>query len=101
MGGLANRRVVHVQATVNRSHHHRPGIDPDADLHRHSMGALHLVTVAGHGLLHAQRRVAGPHGMIFKGNGRAEEGHNPIPPSPGYGALIAVHGLDHPLQDRV
>ena len=56
-------------------------MEPDADLlHRDAMGALHRVAVAGHGLLHAQRGVAGTHGMIFMGNdGRAEEGHNPIP----------------------
>ena len=76
-------------------------MEPDADLYRHPMGALHLVAVAGHGLLHAQRRVAGAHGMIFMGNGRAEEGHNPIPHHLVDGALVAVHGLDHALQDRV
>ena len=101
VGGLAHRRVVHVQAAVNRPHHHCPGIEPDADLHRHAMGALHLVAVAGHGLLHAQRRVAGAHGMIFMGNGRAEEGHNAIAHHLVDGALVAVHGLDHALQDRV
>jgi hypothetical protein len=76
-------------------------MEPDADLHRHPMGALHLVAIAGHGLLHAQRRVAGAHGVIFMGNGRAEEGHNAIPHHLVDGALVAVHGLDHPLQDRV
>ena len=65
------------------------------------MGALHRVAVAGHGLLHAQRRVAGAHGMIFMGNGRAEEGHNAIAHHLVDGALVAVHGLDHALQDRV
>jgi hypothetical protein len=65
------------------------------------MGALHLITVARHRLLHAQRRVAGAHSMIFMGNGRAEEGHNAIAHHLVHSALIAVHGLDHALQDRV
>jgi hypothetical protein len=39
--------------------------------------------------------------MVFMGNGRAEEGHNPIPHHLVDGALVAVHGLDHALQDRV
>ena len=101
MGGLAYCCVVHVQAAVNRPHYHFPGIEPDADLHRHPMRALHRVAVVSHGLLHAQRRVAGTHGMIFMGNGRAEEGHNAIPHDLIDGALVAVHGLDHALQDRI
>jgi hypothetical protein len=39
--------------------------------------------------------------MILMGNGRAEEGHNPIPHHLVHGALVAVHGLDHVLQDRI
>jgi hypothetical protein len=39
--------------------------------------------------------------MILMGNGRAEEGHNAIPHDLVDGALVAVHGLDHALQDRV
>ena len=76
-------------------------MEPDADLHWHAMGALHLIAVAGHGLLHAQRRVAGAYRMIFMGNRRAEEGHNAIPHHLVDSALVAVHGLDHALQDRV
>jgi hypothetical protein len=76
-------------------------MEPDADLYRHPMGALHLIAVAAHGLLHAQRRVAGAYSMIFLGNGRAKEGHNAIPHHLVDGALVAVHGFDHALQDRV
>ena len=101
MGGLTNRRVVHVQAAVNRPHHHCPGIEPNADLYRYPMGALHLVTVAGHGFLHAQRCEAGAHSMIFMGNGSTEKGHNAIAHHLVHGALVAVHGLDHVLQHRV
>ena len=39
--------------------------------------------------------------MIFMGNGRAEEGHNAISHHLVDGALVAVHGLDHALQDGV
>jgi hypothetical protein len=101
VGGLAYRRIVHVQAAVNRPHHHGPSIESDADLHRHPMGALYLVAIVSHSLLHAQRRVAGAHGMVFMGNGGPEEGHNAIPHHLVDGAFVAVYSLDHALQDRV
>ncbi len=37
----------------------------------------------------------------FMGNGRTEEGHNAIPHDLVDRVLVAVHGLDHPFQDRV
>jgi len=49
-------------------------METDADLHRHPLRALHLITVAGHGLLHTQRRIAGAYGVVFMGKGRTEEG---------------------------
>ena len=39
--------------------------------------------------------------MIFMGNGRAEEGHDAIAHDLVDGALVAVDGLHHALQDRV
>jgi hypothetical protein len=76
-------------------------MEPDTDLHRHPLGALYLITVARHGLLHAQCRIAGAHGMVFMGNGGAEEGHNSIPHHLVDDTLVAVHGLDHALQHWV
>ena len=53
------------------------------------------------GRLHVERRVARPHGVIFVGEGRPEERHNPIAHHLVDRALVAVDGLHHPLQDGV
>ena len=76
-------------------------MEPDADLHRDTMGGLHRVAVVCHGLLHAQCGVAGAHSVVFMSQGRAEEGHDAIPHHLVDGTLVAVHGLYHTLQDRV
>jgi hypothetical protein len=101
VGGLAYRCVVHVQAAVNRPHHHFPSIEPDADLHRHPMGALHRVAVVGHGFLHSQRGVARPHRMVLMGNGCPKQRHDAIAHHLVHGAFVAVHRLYHPFEDRV
>jgi hypothetical protein len=90
-----------MQAAVDGAHDHRPGIEPDPDLERNAVGAVHVVTVTRDALLHGQRRITRSHGVVFMGQRRAEEGHNPIPHDLVDGALVAVHGLDHALQDRV
>jgi hypothetical protein len=101
VGGLAHRRVVHMQAAVDGAHDHCPGIEPDPDLERHAVGALHLIAVTRDALLHAQRRVAGAHSMVFMGQWRAEERHNAIAHDLVDGPFIAMHRLDHALENWI
>ena len=60
-----------------------------------------LVGVALDSLLHPERRVAGPHGMVLVGHGRAEEGHDPVAHHLVDGALVAVDGLHHALDHGI
>ena len=101
MGGLPHCRVVHVQVTANGPHHHFPGIQPNADVDRYALRALHLSGVMLDRLLHAQRRIAGTHGMIFVGHRRPKQGHDAIAHDLVDRAFIAMHRLHHALQHRI
>ena len=101
MGRLANGRVIQVQIIANGAYHHLAGVHPDAHLEGDPVGPLDLGRIVVHGLLHRQGRIAGPHGMIFMGNRRPEQGHNPIAHDLIHGAFIAMHGSHHALQHRV
>ena len=99
--GLADGRVVHVQIVANGPHHHLAGVEANPDLHLDAMPAAHLLAVAADGLLHGERRIAGPHGMIFMGNRRPKQRHNAIAHDLVHGPFVAVHGRHHALQHRV
>ena len=101
MGGLPHRRVVHVQVTANGPHHHFSRVQPNADVDRHALRALHLSGVVLDGLLHAQRAVAGPHRVVFMGDRRTEQGHDAIAHDLVDRPLVAMHRLHHALQHRV
>ena len=60
-----------------------------------------ILRVSPHRVLHAERRVAGPHGMILVGHRRAEERHDPVAHDLVDRALVAVDGLHHPLEDGI
>ena len=57
--------------------------------------------IAPHGLLHGQGGIAGPHGMVLMGQGRAKQGHNAVAHDLVDGALIAMYRRHHAFQDRV
>ena len=61
----------------------------------------HLLGVAAHCRLHVVGRVAGPHRMILVGDGRPEEGHDPVAHDLVHSALVAVHCFHHPFEHRV
>jgi hypothetical protein len=99
--GLADRGVVHAEIASHRPHHHVAGVDADADLHLHAVGPPQDLAVRADLLLHAERRVAGAHGVILVGEGGAEERHDPVSHHLVDGALVAMDGLHHPLHDGV
>ena len=98
---LTHRRVVHVQIRPDGAHHHLAGVEPDADLDRHSVRAEHTLRVLRDRLLHPQRRVARPHRVILVRERRAEQRHDPVTHHLVDGALVAVHGLHHPFEHGV
>jgi hypothetical protein len=65
------------------------------------MAALHLSGVLFHRGLHRQRRVAGPHRVIFMRQRRPKQGHNAIAHDLVDGAFIAMHGSHHALQHGI
>ena len=101
MRRLADGRVVHVEIAADGAHDDLAGIQPDADLQVHAVGIEDALGMALHPLLHAQRRVAGAHGVILVGEGRAEQRHDPVAHHLVDGALVVVDGLHHVLEDRV
>ena len=78
-----------------------PEFSPTRILTRAAVRAPHLLGVALHGLLHPERRVARAHGVVLVGERRAEERHDPVAHHLVDGALVAVDGLHHPLEDGI
>ena len=79
-----------------------PELQPDPDLERHAVRAPeHSSAYRLHRLLHAERGVAGPHGVVLVGQRRAEERHDPVAHDLVDRALVAVDGVHHPLEDGV
>ena len=78
MGRLPDRRVVHVQIRPDGADDDLAGVEADADLDRHAVGAEDSLGVLLDGLLHPERRVAGAHGVVLVGERGAEEGHDPV-----------------------
>jgi len=98
---LADRRVVHVEITADRAHDDLARVEPDPDLHDDAVTSEGLFCVTFHQVLHAERRVARPDGMVLVGQRRAEERHDPVAHDLVHGPLVAVDGLHHVFQDRV
>src|SRR5262245_55661598 len=76
-------------------------MQPDADLHCDAVCSADLLTVVAHGVLRDQRRIAGPHGVIFMGDRRAEQGHDAVAQHLIHRAFVLMNGCHHALQHRV
>jgi hypothetical protein len=90
-----------VEVVANGAHDHLAGVETDPDLHLETMLAAHLIVIAPNGLLHGQRRIARPHGMVFKGDRRPKQGHDAIAHDLIHRSLVAMHGCHHALQHRI
>jgi hypothetical protein len=101
MRGLAHGRVVHVQIVANGPHYHLARVQAHPDLDFDPVRAADLGTVAPERVLHGQGGVTGPDGVVFMGDGSAEQGHDAIPQHLIDRALIAMHGVHHALQHRI
>src|SRR5256712_3092447 len=101
MRRLADSRVVHVEIAADGAHNDLARVEPDPDLYVHAVRAARLLRVALHQILHPQRRIARPHGVVLVSEGRAEERHDPIAHDLVLRALVAVDGLHHSLEQRI
>ena len=78
-----------------------PEFSPTRIWTEHALGPPHLLGVLLDRVLHPERRVARPHGVVLVGERRAEERHDPVAHDLVDGALVAVDGLHHPLEHGV
>ena len=101
VGGLANGCVVHTEVRADRPHNDLSGVQPHSYPDRDTESAERLLGVTLHQLLHAQGGVAGPHGMVLVGDGRAEQRHDPVAHHLVHGPLVTVDRLHHALEHRV
>jgi hypothetical protein len=99
--GLPHGGVIHVQIIANSPHHHVPRVEPDAHLQLQALGPAYLRSILAHSGLHRQRRVTGPHGVVFVGHWRPEQGHDAVTQYLVDRALIAMHGVHHAVQGGV
>jgi hypothetical protein len=93
--------VVHSEIVPNRADQDFPRVQPDPDLQWDTFRSADLLGVSLDHLLHPERRVAGPHSVVFVRDGCAEEGHDPIAHHLVDRAFVAVNGLHHVLNDGI
>ena len=67
-----------MEITPDRTDDNVAGVQPNADADRYAFDAAHAITVPLDRLLHPQGSVARAHRVVLVGEGRAEEGHDPI-----------------------
>jgi hypothetical protein len=99
--GLPHRRVVHAEIAPYGADDDLSRVQADADVSAHGLGSPERLGVAGHGLLHLERRIAGAHGVVLVGDRRAEQRHDPIAHDLVDGPLIPVDRLHHSLEHRI
>jgi hypothetical protein len=98
---LAHGCVIHPQVAADRPDDDFTGIQPDADLWLDAVRAAHLLAVAANGGLHVERGVAGAHGVVLVGDGRAEQRHDAVAHHLVDGPFVPVDRVHHPLEHRV
>ncbi len=98
---LSHRGVIHVEVAPDRAHHHLAGVHPDPDVDRHAGGTPGDLGIAFHRLLHSERRVAGPHGMVLVSEWCTEECHDAVAHHLVDGPLVAVDRFHHVFEHRV
>ena len=98
---LAHGAVLDVEVAADRAHDDVAGVEAHADLHVDALPPPQLVGVAADRALHAQRRVAGAHGVVLVGDGRAEQGHDAVAHHLVDRALVAMDRLHHALEHGI
>jgi hypothetical protein len=86
-----------VEIVANGAHHDLPRVEANPDLHLDTVDAAYFVAVAADRLLHGQRRIAGPDGVVFMGDRCPKQDHNAIAHDLVHGAFIVVHSRYHAL----
>jgi len=101
VGGLPDRRVVHVEVRADRADDHLTRVETHTDLDGNPVTPEHTLGVALHRLLHAEGGVAGAHRVILVRERRTEERHYAVAHHLVHGALVAMDRLHHPFEHGV
>jgi hypothetical protein len=101
VGRLPDRGVVHPEVGTDGAHDDLARVEPDADVHRHTLPSPQLVRVPRCPLLHPEGGVAGPHRVVLERQRRPEQGHDAVAEDLVDGPLVAVDGVHHELEDGV
>ena len=99
--GDADRGVAHVQAMLAHAQDHLAGIESDADLDRHAMGALDFVAVMAHEVLHGERGARGAHRVVLRSDRRAKQRHDPVAHHLAHRTAVLLDGLAHVLEHGI
>jgi hypothetical protein len=99
--GGAYRKPTIFEVDYPNTRCHLAGVEPNADLHVEPLALAQLRGIVADGVLHVQGGIARPHGMIFMGERRAEQGHDAVAHHLVDDPLVAVHRRHHALQHRV
>src|SRR2546426_12423729 len=91
----------HVQVVADGPHHHLAAMQPDPAGDGHAAGPPDLAGILLHRRLHSKGGIAGPHGVVFMGDGGAEECHDAVAHNLVHGPLIATHGRHHAFEHGV
>ena len=101
MGGWPDRRVLHIEVVGDAADHDLARVESDASQDLHPVLLAHHLAVAANGVLHRQRGVAGSSCVVFVGERRSEQRHEPVPHHSADGPLEPVDGLDHRPHGRL
>ena len=78
-----------------------PALSPTRIWQGDPVGPLDFGGILLHGGLHAQGCIAGPYRMVLMRQRRAKQRHDAVAHDLVDRALIAMHGIHHPLQHRI
>jgi hypothetical protein len=101
IGGLPDRRVVHVEIGSDGPYEHVTGVQADADLERDAVAPLDLVSVPRDVVEHAEGRVPRAEGVVLEGERRPEERHDAVAKYLIDDAFVGVDGFHHQLDDGI
>ena len=101
MGCLSDRCIVHAEVIADRTDHHFARVETDTDLNGDALGALNLVGVPSHRILHLQSGIARAHGVVLVRQRRTKERHDAVAHDVVYRALVPVNGCHHALHDAL
>ena len=90
-----------MQLAAERADHDFARVQADPDQQRKSPGSADLLGVFPDQLLHLERGIAGPHGMILISDGSAEQRLDPVSHHLVDRAFVTSDGFHHPFKNRI